>query len=339
MTTSNLIAPADIIWRLVKAYGHAPAPLFEKVGISRTLVETAGARISFGIVDRLWQEAAELVEDPCFGLHAPDHWHPSHLSALGYAWLASRTLREALNRLRRYSKTVSEGIAFPIEEGYEGLTLVLQYKPIPSHSPSRTDAILACIMAMCRMNYGNELNPVSVSIVHSKPPCGQGYQDYFKSPVQFDAQQNSITLPSSALDKHLVGDHPALTRLNDQIMIQYLAKMGKGNIAHQVKAAIIERLPDGEVSYDKVAPLINMSLRSLQRKLKSHGTSFRTLLDETRRELAQDYVRDRETDLTEIAFLLGFSGHSAFSRAFKRWIGKSPSQIRKTSLDITDQSG
>jgi AraC-like DNA-binding protein len=71
-----------------------------------------------------------------------------------------------------------------------------------------------------------------------------------------------------------------------------------------------------------------MSVRSLQRRLKTLGTSFQKLLDLTRRELAQNYIRDMETDLSEIAFMLGFSEHSAFSRAFKRWTGRSPKETR-----------
>jgi AraC-like DNA-binding protein len=92
---------------------------------------------------------------------------------------------------------------------------------------------------------------------------------------------------------------------------------------------IIDKLPSGEVSQDQVAPSLNMSARSLQRRLKSLGTTFRRLLDETRRELAESYIDDVETDLTEIAFLLGFSEHSAFSRAFKRWTGSAPSELRR----------
>lgn len=74
-----------------------------------------------------------------------------------------------------------------------------------------------------------------------------------------------------------------------------------------------------------------MSVRSLQRKLQQSGTSFRQLLDQTREELARQYICDRGADLTEIAFLLGFSEHSAFSRAFKRWTGQTPSDMRRAA--------
>jgi AraC-like DNA-binding protein len=72
-----------------------------------------------------------------------------------------------------------------------------------------------------------------------------------------------------------------------------------------------------------------LSVRSLQRKLQQGGTSFRKLLDRTREDLARQYICDNGVDLTEIAFLLGFSEHSAFSRAFKRWTGRTPSDMRR----------
>ena len=71
-----------------------------------------------------------------------------------------------------------------------------------------------------------------------------------------------------------------------------------------------------------------MSVRSLQRNLRKFGTTFGAVLDETRRELAEHYVSDLKEDLTEIAFKLGYSEQSSFSRAFKRWTGISPSAYR-----------
>jgi AraC-like DNA-binding protein len=89
-------------------------------------------------------------------------------------------------------------------------------------------------------------------------------------------------------------------------------------------------LPSGGVVDEKVAETLHMSVRSLQRKLKEVGTTFRTLLDTVRKDLASTYVHDPDIELAEVAFLLGFSDQSTFSRAFRRWTGHSPSEVRKS---------
>jgi AraC-like DNA-binding protein len=96
-----------------------------------------------------------------------------------------------------------------------------------------------------------------------------------------------------------------------------------------VKAAIIDRLPSGNLSVEKLARKLHTSARSLQRNLRNNGASYRCLLDETRRELGLQYVKDSKMSFTEIAFLLGFSDQSAFTRAFRRWTGLAPKEARR----------
>jgi AraC-like DNA-binding protein len=74
-----------------------------------------------------------------------------------------------------------------------------------------------------------------------------------------------------------------------------------------------------------------MSSRKLQRQLQSAGTTFNTLLNEIRQDLAKKYLREQHNNITEIGFLLGFSESRAFSRAFKRWLGVTPSEYRKAA--------
>jgi len=112
-------------------------------------------------------------------------------------------------------------------------------------------------------------------------------------------------------------------------MIEYLAQLNHDRITEKVKAVIIDQLPSGNVTDENVARALYMSSRKLQRQLQSDGTTFNALLNEIRQDLAQKYLREQDTSMTEIAFLLGFSESSAFSRAFKRWMGVTPTQYRK----------
>jgi len=121
---------------------------------------------------------------------------------------------------------------------------------------------------------------------------------------------------------------PELARLNDQTVIDYLARCEHSNLAMQVRAKIIEGLPDGRPSQGDIAQTLNTSLRSLQRRLRDEDTNFKNLLSETRQQLALQYMRDTSRSIGEITYLLGFSEPSNFNRAFKRWTGKSPGEFR-----------
>ncbi|MFC1830118.1 helix-turn-helix domain-containing protein, partial [Thermodesulfobacteriota bacterium] len=210
-----------------------------------------------------------------------------------------------------------------------GLILTIHLDPIFEKIPAASDATLAIIVHMCRLNYGEEMRPIEVTFTHDEPFCVEDHYAYFRSPVKFRANRDSITFPLSAVDRRLPSGNLHLAELNDQLIVQYLENLDSDDIVQRVKAGIIERLSSGGVSDEKIAPVLHMSVRSLQRKLQSTGTTFKTILDETRCELAEQYLQDPDTSLAELTFILGFSEQSAFSRAFKRWTGRSPSQMRR----------
>jgi AraC-like DNA-binding protein len=330
MSQTSLAQTGKIVWKLLEEYGHEPGSVFIEAGLDTNLINNPEARMSYEIADKLWSKASELITDPCFGLHATKYWHPSHFGALSYAWLASSSLRTAFNRFDRYAHTVSERLDFQIEDTADGFVVTFISKPVVSDIPARSDAALAILVKMCRINAGEDFNPSLVCIRHEEFSCSGEHYEFFRSPIQFGAAENSLTFSTSAIDKILDGANPQLAQLNDQLMILTLAKLDRKNIEHRVKAAIIEELPSGKISQEIIAEALHMSVRNLQRKLKKMNTSFRDLLEETRRELAKKYICNSDISLNEVTFLLGFSESSSFSRAYKRWHGVSPSKSRKT---------
>ncbi len=319
------------VWKLLEEYGHNPEIVFLEAGLDPKLMYNPDARMSYEVADKLWSKTSELIDDPCFGLRAIKYGHPSHFGALGYAWLASSSLRTAFNRFDRYVHTVSEFVDFQLEDTADGFVVTIITKPFVLDVPARIDAILAIFIKMCRINVDEELNPSLVTFTHKEFPCSGEYYAFFRSPIQFGAATNSFTLPTEVIDQPLDGTNPQLALLNDQVMISILAKLNRNNIEQRVKAAIIEQLPSGNISQEVVANELHMSVRNLQRKLKNIDTSFRELLDEIRRELAKQYVTSSDVNLSEVTFLLGFSESSTFSRAYKRWHGVTPSEVRKSS--------
>ena len=151
----------------------------------------------------------------------------------------------------------------------------------------------------------------------------------FGPSIEFEADTNRLCFDKTLVLAPLATAHPELARLNDQTVIDYLARYDRSNITMQVRSQIIEQLPDGRPSQGEIAFNLNTSLRSLQRRLHEEDTSFKELLNDTQRELALSYIRDSNRSLGEITYLLGFSEPSNFTRAFKRWTGQSPAEYRE----------
>jgi AraC-like DNA-binding protein len=119
-----------------------------------------------------------------------------------------------------------------------------------------------------------------------------------------------------------------LARAGDDVARRYVERLEGGEVTRRVRARIAERLADGRPTQDDVARRLGMSTRSLARRLAEEGTTFSAILHEALATLARDYLRDRRLSVSEVAFLLGFAGVAGFSRAFKQWTGRSPSEYQ-----------
>ena len=324
-------APAmNMLWKHIEHCGHDPAPLYRKAGINPALLKRSDARINIEHVDELWRLAVELLDDPCFGVTMTEHWHPSYVGALGYAWCASSTLRTALNRVVRYIHVVTEDLNIHVTDTPEGVVVTTDLEKSQFTLPQHHDVVMSVLMHMCRFNYGDELLPKKVCLAHAKPPCETVISDYFRIPVIYDVPESSLTLAHRDVDLTLSSGNKELALLHDEFLMKYLVEIKKGDIVQQIQSVIIENLPSGKVTDNLIARELNLSERSLQRKLKEKGTTFRAELDNVREMAAIQYIKNPVNTMSDIAFLLGFSEQSAFSRAFKKWTGTSPMKYRNS---------
>jgi len=323
-------APAvSITLKIIESYGIDPEPLLRKLHIDPALIEDPNARFKYTKIDLLWLEAVTLAADPCFGLRAAKYWHPSQMGALGYAWLASSSMHTALNRFSRYMSILTEGATLDISEVEDELSVHLSYKAISKQQPTRTDSFMAMLLAMCQANCGEGFHPTSVYLTHTEPEDPSEFYALFECPIYFGALENRFNLSKKLADQHLISSNPRLAQLNDQIIIETLARLDKSHIVEQVKVEILNQLPSGNVCDVLVAKALYMSPRSFQRRLHTEGTTFKIILNELRLELASKYLQDSHLTLLEVAFMLGFAEYSSFSRAFKRWTGVAPSAFRQ----------
>jgi AraC-like DNA-binding protein len=325
----SIFAPAlGALWQQLRGYGIDPEPLFREEGIDPEALFDAGARVDAGRLRRLELKAARLAGDPRFGLRSAEYFRPAHLGALGFAWLASASLRAAFERLSRYARVIREKLTVELSEDERHF-----YVRIDPHLPAedaavREDRQLAVLVKFCRTIAGPDFNPARVCLRQAQPREAGYHYELFRCPLEFGAAQTTLVLDRAGVDLRLTGSNQELAQLNEHIVVKYLAHSAKEDIVNRVKATIIDALANGAVSETSVADALHTTPRNLHRKLQKEQTSFKTLLTDVRRELAQQYIQDRSKTLTEISYLLGFSEVSSFSRAYKGWTGHPPSAAR-----------
>jgi AraC-like DNA-binding protein len=325
----TIFAPTlGAIWKQLEGYGINPKPLFDEYDIDPDVMFDAGARISIDQYQKLDVRAAELSGDECYGLKGAEYFRPAHLGALGFAWLASSSLRTAFQRLSRYSRVINDRLTVTLEETDRLYSVTVDAKLPLIQQRIREDGQLAAVLKFCRIIAGKDFVPASVEFRHAEPRNTASYYSLFRCPVKFNSEATTMHIPLEIIDRRLTGSNDQLAKLNEHIVVKYLAHSEKKDIVNRVKAAIIDGLSSGGVTEASVAEQLHMTPRNIHRKLQKEHTSFKSLLTEIRRELAQQYIQDRTKTLTEISFLLGFSEVSSFSRAYKGWTGQPPSEAR-----------
>jgi len=327
----TMFAPTlGALWNQLEGYGIAPAPVFREQGINPEIIFDSGARISIEQFHRLENKAAELSGDENYGLTGARYFRPAHLGALGFAWLASSNLKTAFQRLSRYARVINDKLDIKLAEDHHWFWVTIDADLDVLLNRTREDGQLAAILTGCRFIAGQDFNPARVRFRHAEPGNTAPYYELFRCPLEFGAEKTSMFFRLQAVNERLTGSNDELAQLNEHIVVKYLAHNQKQDIVNRVKASIIELLSSGEVSESTVAESLHMTARNVHRKLQQHETSFKLLLTEIRRELAQQYIQDRSRTLTEISYLLGFSEVSSFSRAYKGWTGRPPSEVRQS---------
>lgn len=305
-------------------------PLLKESGIDLGNMSAPGARLPDSMLDKIFQEMIHHTGDDCVGLAVGEHVRPTTFHALGYAWLASSTLRGAFRRLVRFDSIVSTGehIEMSDENKHCVLTLHSVFDQEAPHFPHGVDAYFTAILKLCRLVTDRNIKPSRVRLKHSDRGRAADYVAAFDAPVEFAAKDNQMFFQRTLVDSPLRGRNTELALASDRMAERYQQTQDSEMVASAVRDQLLRLLPTGTATQQRVADQLHRSTSALQRQLRAEDTSFREILNETRKSLAIDYIRDGKYSLAEVAFLIGYSDQSNFSRAFRRWTGSSPANQR-----------
>ena len=253
-----------------------------------------------------------------------------HFYAFGYSWLASSSLLGAMQRLTRYIQLMSTAsVEISLTETRDSYALTTVF-PDASNSPPKEgiDCGMTAVLALCDVVAEKEIRPLRVELTCPATVHPEAYRDALRAPIQFNAEVGTFHFDKDVLRAPLPHGTPDVARATDRIAEQYIETLDPRKVASQVRQLLVSLLPSGRADQELVSSRLNRSTSTLQRQLKGEATSYRAVLESTQRRLAETYLRDKKHSHAQIAYLLGFSDQSNFSRAFKRWTTLSPRQFQ-----------
>ena len=251
--------------------------------------------------------------------------------ALGLAWKAAPTLLGSYARVERFARLWTSVVEYelrPVDRG----TLFILHRTGARRLGLRlsNEATLASAVSISRQVSPVHFSPMEVHLKHRPPRTLEFHERYFGCPVYFGSELDALLLsPDSLAQPNKLGDEGITRFLDSHLEDELREVIDEASIESLAKDVIARSLSEGIPKVADVARTLGLSVRSLHRRLAEDGLSFRTVTEKTRKELAEGLLRDERYSLSEIAFLTGFSEQSAFNRAFKRWIGRTPAQHRK----------
>jgi AraC-like DNA-binding protein len=319
--------------RVIQA-GIDVRPLLKKADLPEDILNDPHVRVKVrGQIDFI-ELAAEALEDNLFGFRLAKDTDLREAGPIYYLMASSETLGEAFEYAARYNPIINEGIQ--IQRGPNAFTLAFEYidvKRILDHH--QIEFWMTASLRLSRLFTGRELIPTYVGFIHRHEGDVSEMERYFGCNLDFGAAKDQISLEAHESRLPLVHSDPYLNRF----LIGYFEEAVAGHSVRQqsirtrVENAIVPRLPQGTMSIGNIANDLNMSVRTLSRRLAQEGATFSTILEELRSNLASRYLQDNDLTISQIAWLLGYSEVSSFAHAFQRWTGNSPTYARRQISD------
>jgi AraC-like DNA-binding protein len=309
--------------------------LFAEANLDLAALNDPDARFASDSVSLLWQLAVARSGNPTLGLARSQIVSPATFDVVAYTMLSAPNLLNVFERLVRYVSVVNDAARMTADQDPEGVRLVLRIsvgqQPVPWQ---RYVFDLMTFLSFCRWLTIRDLRPIAMEL--ALPPTSEiePYRDTFRCPLRFDAPANALLWSRSDVSLPMPAAHRLLDEIHQRIAEEYLQRVTSSSAKHRLRAILIRQISDGEPTRAKVAKAMGMSERTLHRRLGAEGTSFQDVLDETRRELSEQYLSQGDLSIADVAYLLGFNDQSSFFRAYKRWFGTTPKRRGTPNLAV-----
>lgn len=301
------------------------------VGLDAALLEHPWTVIPLSVAGRILDLLAKLLDDKALGLHFGANVAQVSTGILGQLMMAAPTVRDMLATLAEYHELHVRQVDITYAETISSVRIEIGYPATFQGSQTQlTSFFVSSVVAAVRVAAGARWTPRLVEFEHRAPGNLTPYLRTLGPRLKFGRPTNAVTLDRAVAGLRLppspAGLFEALREAADRLKSDDVTVH---DITNQVHREISSRLATGEpFGLDDIAGTLGLTARALQYRLELHATSYEAILVETRRRLAERYLRDTDLAITEISDRLGFSELSAFTRAAQRWFAMPPRSYR-----------
>ena len=310
----------------------ATQPLLHRAGLSENAFDNPRHRVSAVGQVKFLEYAAEAMDDTAFGLHLAEQTNPREVGLLFYVVSAAKNFGEAWALFARYCRIVNESVRLKISRQPEGVFVEISFVGIPRHRARQiTEFQIAAVLRVFREITGRRVRPTRVALAHVRKADLREFERSYGCRVEFGAPSDQLEFSNETFGLPLITEDLNLLETlrpfcDEAARARHTAV---GSICAAVENEVQRLLPQGRVSAETVAKVLALSVRTLSRRLSGECTTFAAVVDELRRSLALEYLKEPGFTLSQIAWLLGYESPTSFNHAFKRWTGRSPSAARK----------
>jgi len=273
------------------------------------------------------------MDDSAFGLHLAERTNPRVAGILFFIASGAKDINEALALFARSFRIVNEAARLKLTRRPEGLDVEVEFVGPPRHSVRHNaESGITVILKALREMAGRNIRPRRTAFVHPRNSDLRDFERLYGCPVEFgrgSVEGTSSDLLEFSATPLITADVKLLEALRP---FCDMAARERSTAAGTVRAAVENEaeklLPHGKAKAQTVAKALAMTVRTLSRRLVDEGTTYAEVIDQLRRALALQYLKEPGMSLSQISWLLGYEGATSFNHAFRRWTGRSPSAAR-----------
>jgi AraC-like DNA-binding protein len=309
----------------------AAGPLLNRAGLSERDFDNPQRRVSAAAQGEFLENAAEALSDSAFGLHLAERANPREAGLLFYVASAAENLGEALTLFVRYFRIVNESVHLNLRRRPDGMIVEANYFGIGRHLVRQnTEFLFAVVVKAIREGTGRDVCPTRVACAHKRTSDLREFERFYRCAVEFGMPLDQLAFSNETLALPLLTQDPHLLETLRPFCdaAARARNTATGSIRASVENEVQRLLPHGRAQAETIAKALAVSPRTLSRRLVEEGTTYAEVIDQLRRSLATQYLREPGFTLAQIGWLLGYEGPTSFNHAFKRWTGRSPSTAR-----------
>lgn len=314
--------------RLALALDFDLIALMKRVGIDRRHLDNPDLLLPARAIVELFETAALTSGIEDFGLRIGEARGLPDFGPLVLMLREEESLRDALRTLVSLMHLHSHALYMHLEEGSDPILTLDIMIGDAIQCRQTIDSGVAGLAHILRWLLGEDWNPASVCFKHARPISKARYERFFRCPIDFLHEFNGIVLRARDLDKKLPTSSPVLRRQIERY-IKTITVAPSDIYVHRVTQVVAMALPRGEAKASIVARCLGTDRRTLNRRLARGGLNFSAVVEDVRKDLTMQYLRDMDRPLSKIAGLIGFGSLSTFTRWFCQSFDCAPSVWRK----------